>query len=71
MFQIIIRTFAPPKMPNCDNKLNLQQNAVCSVTNFTQKPEHIIPLAITSCTNTYKTRLTNLKFTTMTMMIDD
>ena len=30
-------------MQNCDNKLNLRQNTVCSVTNFTQNPENFTP----------------------------
>ena len=33
-------------MPNFENKLNLQQNTVCSVTNFTQNPENFTPSRI-------------------------
>ena len=30
-------------MQNFDNKLNLRQNTICSVTNFTQNPENFTP----------------------------
>ena len=33
-------------MPNCDNKLNLQQNTLCSVTNFTQTLKIFTPSRI-------------------------
>ena len=48
MFPTTIKTITPKKMPNCDNKFNLRQNTLCSVTYFTQNPDNLIPSRMVS-----------------------